>query len=210
MRDMLVRLYTVIRLRARAQGRRISPLATIRGEVSIGKCTYVSGYAEMRGIGSAVRIGNYCSVARGVKILSAGQVHDLDAISTFPFYLIDPALDRADAMAHRPDVVIGNDVWIGVDAIVMPGVHIGDGAVIGAGAVVTRDVEPFQIVAGVPARALRKRFSEPVCAAIAASKWWERDYRELRPLIHRIHAGGRDGEAAILETLGLLANPVPE
>ncbi len=205
MRDLLVRLYTGIRLRARPQGRRISPLATIRGDVSLGKCTYVSGYAEMRGIGSAVRIGNYCSVARGVKILSAGQVHDLDAISTFPFYLIDPALERADTMAQRRDVVIGNDVWIGVDAIVMPGVHVGDGAVIGAGAVVTRDVEPFQIVAGVPAKALRKRFSEPVCAAIAASKWWERDYRELKPLIRRIHAGGRDGEQAILETLGLLA-----
>lgn len=205
MRDLLVRLYTGIRLRARPQGRRISPLATIRGDVSLGKCTYVSGYAEMRGIGSAVRIGNYCSVARGVKILSAGQVHDLDAISTFPFYLIDPELERADTLAQRRDVVIGNDVWIGVDAIVMPGVHVGDGAVIGAGAVVTRDVEPFQIVAGVPAKALRKRFSEPVCAAIAASKWWERDYRELKPLIRRIHAGGRDGEAGILETLGLLA-----
>jgi len=205
MRDLLVRLYTGIRLRARPQGRRISPLATIRGDVSLGKCTYVSGYAEMRGIGSAVRIGNYCSVARGVKILSAGQVHDLDAISTFPFYLIDPELERADTLAQRRDVVIGNDVWIGVDAIVMPGVQVGDGAVIGAGAVVTRDVEPFQIVAGVPAKALRKRFSEPVCAAIAASKWWERDYRELKPLIRRIHAGGRDGEQAILETLGLLA-----
>lgn len=205
MRDLLVRLYTGIRLRARPQGRRISPLATIRGDVSLGKCTYVSGYAEMRGIGSAVRIGNYCSVARGVKILSAGQVHDLDAISTFPFYLIDPELERADTLAQRRDVVIGNDVWIGVDAIVMPGIHVGDGAVIGAGAVVTRDVEPFQIVAGVPAKALRKRFSEPVCAAIAASKWWERDYRELKPLIRRIHAGGRDGEQAILETLGLLA-----
>jgi virginiamycin A acetyltransferase len=211
MRDMLVRLYTVIRLRERPQGRRISPLATIRGDVSLGKCSYVSGHTEIRGVGSAVRIGNYCSVARGVKILSAGQVHDLDAISTFPFYLIDSALERADVMAHRRDVVIGNDVWIGVDAIILPGVHVGDGAVIGAGAVVTRDVEPFQIVAGVPARALRKRFSEPVCAAIAASKWWERDYRELRPLIHRIHAGGRDGEAGILEMLGLLAGgPAPE
>jgi len=196
MKDLLVRLYTGIKLRQWPHGRRLSPLATLRGNVSIGKYTYVSSYADIRGIGSATRIGNYCSLARGVKVLSAGQVHDVDALSTFPFYLIDRTLKRADFMARKGDVVIGNDVWIGVDAIVMPGVKIGDGAVIGAGAVVTRDVAAFQIVAGVPARPVRMRFSERICAAIADSKWWERDYRELQPLIHVLnsprHGGGED------------------
>lgn len=205
MKDMIVRLYTVLLLRARAHGRRISPLATLKGNVSIGKFTYVSSFADIRGIGSATRIGNYCSVARGVKILSSGQVHAVDAISTFPFYLIDRELRRADSMARKGDVVIGNDVWIGVDAIILPGVRIGDGAVIGAGAVVTKDVEDFQIVAGVPARPLRKRFSATVCAAIAASRWWERDYSELKPFIHHLHAGGRGGEYGIPVTLALLA-----
>lgn len=205
MKDFLVSMYTALKLGGRAHGRRISPLATVKGDVRIGKCTYVSSFADIRGIGSATRIGNYCSVARGVKILSSGQVHGLDSISTFPFYLIDRALDRAEFMSHRRDVVIGNDVWIGVDAIILPGVRVGDGAVIGAGAVVTKDVAPFQIVAGVPAMPLRMRFTEPVCEAIAASKWWERDYRELKPFVRRLYARDRDGELGILDTLGLLA-----
>lgn len=205
MKDLLVRIYTAFKLRARPRGRRISPLATVKGNVSIGKCTYVSSFADIRGIGSVTRIGSFCSVARGVKIMSSGQVHSVDAISTFPFYLIDRELKRADFMVHKGDVVIGNDVWIGADAIVLPGVKIGDGAVIGAGAVVTRDVKAFQIVAGVPARTVRMRFSEAVCAAIADSKWWDREYSDLKPFIHRIYAHGRDREGDILETLGLLA-----
>lgn len=205
MKDLLVRLYTVMKLRQRPRGRRISPLATIKGKVSVGRYTYVSSFADIRGIGSVTRIGNYCSVARGVKIMSSGQVHAVDAISTFPFYLIDHGLKRTDFMVRKGDVVIGNDVWIGADAIIMPGVRIGDGAVIGAGAVVTKDVEAFQIVAGVPAKVIRMRFSEEVCAAISASKWWERDYSDLKPFIHRIYAHGQDREEGMQETLALLA-----
>lgn len=206
MKDLLVRLYTGIKLRQWPHGRRLSPLATLRGNVSIGKYTYVSSYADIRGIGSATRIGNYCSLARGVKILSAGQVHAVDTLSTFPFYLIDRTLRRDDFMVHKSDVVIGNDVWIGADAIVMPGVRIGDGAVIGAGAVVTKNVAPFQIVAGVPARPVRMRFSERVCTTIADSKWWECDYRELKPLIHLLHAPGQGGEEDIHQMLTWLAS----
>jgi hypothetical protein len=77
--------------------------------------------------------------------------------------------------------------------------------VIGAGAVVTKDVAAFQIVAGVPAKLVRMRFSAPVCAAIAASKWWERDYGELKPFIHHLYAAGQDGEEGIPATLALLA-----
>ena len=207
MKDFFVTLYTAFKLRRRPHGRRISPLATVKGDVRLGKYTYVSSFADIRGIGSATRIGNYCSVARGVRIMSSGQVHAVDAISTFPFYLIDHDLKRADFMVRKGEVVIGNDVWIGADAIILPGVKVGDGAVIGAGAVVTKDVAAFQIVAGVPAKALRMRFSQPVCAAIAASKWWERDYRELRPFVRRLYAHGQE-EEGIPETLGLLARAV--
>jgi len=203
MKDLLVSLYTGIKLRGMPRGRRLSPLATVKGNVSMGKYTYVSSFADIRGIGSATRIGNYCSVARGVKIMSSGQVHSVDVISTYPFYLIDRTLRRTDFMARKGDVVIGNDVWIGADAIILPGVKIGDGAVVGAGAVVTKDVAAFQIVAGVPARPVRMRFSEAVCAAIAESKWWERDYRELKPFIHRLYAAGQ--EEGIPATLALLA-----
>jgi len=206
MKDFLIRLYTGLKLRQWPHGRRLSPLATVRGDVSIGKYTYVSSFADIRGIGSATRIGNYCSVARGVKIMSSGQVHATDAISTFPFYLLDHDLKRADFMARKGDVVIGNDVWIGADAIVMPGVRVGDGAVIGAGAVVTKDVEAFQIVAGVPAKQVRMRFSEKVCAAIAASRWWENDYRELKPLIHVLNSSRQGGEEDIHKMLTWLAS----
>jgi acetyltransferase-like isoleucine patch superfamily enzyme len=204
MKNFLISLYTGIKLRERPHGRRISPIATLRGDVNIGKYTYVSSFADIRGIGSTTRIGSYCSVARGVKIMSSGQVHAVDAISTFPFYLIDHDLKRTDFMVRKGDVVIGNDVWIGADAIILPGVRIGDGAVIGAGAVVTKDVEAFQIVAGVPAKALRMRFSAAVCEAISASKWWERDYSDLKPFIHRIYAHGQDREEGMQETLALL------
>ena len=204
MKDFFVTLYTAFKLQRRPHGRRLSPLATVKGDVSVGKYTYVSSFADIRGIGSATRIGNYCSVARGVKIMSSGQVHAVDAISTFPFYLIDHDLKRADFMVRRGDVVIGNDVWIGADAIILPGVKIGDGAVIGAGAVVTKDVAAFQIVAGVPAKVIRMRFSEAVCAAIAASRWWDREYSDLKPFIHRIYAHGQNGEEGMQETLALL------
>jgi acetyltransferase-like isoleucine patch superfamily enzyme len=204
MKDLLVRLYTVMKLRQRPRGRRISPLATIKGKVSVGRYTYVSSFADIRGIGSATRIGNFCSVARGVKIMSSGQVHSVDAISTFPFYLIDRELKRADFLVRKGDVEIGNDVWIGADAIILPGVKIGDGAVIGAGAVVTKDVDAFQIVAGVPAKPVRMRFSAAVCAAISASKWWDREYGDLKPFIHRIYAHGQNEEEGIRETLALL------
>jgi serine acetyltransferase len=119
--------------------------------------------------------------------------------------MIDSSLERADYMAPRGDVVIGHDVWIGADAIILPGVKIGDGAVIDAGAVVSRDVAAFQIVAGVPARPVRMRFSEALCNTIAASRWWERDYRELKPFIQRIYSQSAQGEQNIPETLGLLA-----
>ena len=101
----------------------------------------------------------------------------------------DPSLARREEYrALIEGDTVANDVWIGANAIILPGVKVGDGAVIGAGAVVTKDVEAFQIVAGVPAKPVRKRFAEPLCTALADSKWWDLDYSELKPFIRRIYA----------------------
>ncbi|WP_300286554.1 CatB-related O-acetyltransferase [uncultured Alistipes sp.] len=92
-------------------------------------------------------------------------------------------------MLVRPPLEIGHDVWIGANAIVLPGVsRIGDGAVIGAGSVVTKDVEPYEIVVGNPARPIRKRFGDAQIAALEKSRWWEMDRRELAGNVEKLDA----------------------
>ena len=124
------------------------------------------------GEGAVVRIGAYCSFARGCQVFLGGE-HRTDWVTTYPF----SALDRrfASISGHprtRGDVTIGNDVWMGREAMVMSGVTIGDGAVIGARAVVTRDVPPYGIVAGNPATLVRHRFAPEVVERLLAIAWW--------------------------------------
>ena len=108
--------------------------------------------------------------------MAGNQGHRTDWISTFPFYWMSevPAFDGAEN-GYRPagDTVIGNDVWIGSEAIIMPGVHIGDGAVIGTRAVVTRNVAPYAMVGGNPARDIRKRFDDHRIALLLEMRWWD-------------------------------------
>ncbi|HFI0678896.1 TPA: CatB-related O-acetyltransferase [Streptococcus suis] len=119
-----------------------------------------------------VKIGAYCSIAPGVQRLVGN--HPYSNISTYPlFYSKDFGALESSRYAEQM-LVIGHDVWIGVNAIITGNVHnIGNGAIIGAGAVVTHDVEPYSIVAGVPARKIGTRFSEPIQAKLNQSKWWE-------------------------------------
>jgi virginiamycin A acetyltransferase len=117
-------------------------------------------YANQSFIRNA-RIGRFCSIGRRVSIGAAR--HSIESLSTHPFV----------ADTASPPTTIGNDVWIGDNAVILAGVSIGDGAVVGAGAVVTRDVESYAIVGGVPARELRKRFTTELRERLLASKWWE-------------------------------------
>lgn len=122
-------------------------------------------------------IGKFCSLACGAKFLFNSANHTLSSLSTYPFPLFFEAwpLEQAavtDAWDNKGDIVIGNDVWIGYEAVIMAGVTIGDGAIIGTRAVVTRDVEPYAIVGGVPAKPIRKRFSDEQIATLLALKWW--------------------------------------
>ena len=138
----------------------------------IGAWTYGAPEVLAWANSGALTIGKYCSIAANVSILLGGE-HDARAVSTFPFgEFLAPELGASHEHA-KGDVVIGNDVWIGRGATILSGATIGDGAIIAAGAVVTGDVAPYQIVGGVPARAIRSRFSVAEVDALLRIQWWD-------------------------------------
>lgn len=127
-------------------------------------------------VGDKLIIGKFCQIASGVTFIMNGANHLQDSVSTFPFAIFSN--DWKDAMEGKSyptkgNTEIGNDVWIGFDATIMPGVKIGDGAIIGSKSVVTKDVEPYSIVGGNPARLIRKRFSDEKIAELMEMKWWD-------------------------------------
>ena len=112
--------------------------------------------------------------------------HQMNAITTFPFYTLEGwEMNTPDPseMPFKGDTVIGNDVWIGQNAVILPGVHIGDGAIIGANSIVGSDVDPYTIVAGNPAKPLRKRFDDELIELLLRFKWWDRSIEEINTLI---------------------------
>lgn len=146
-------------------------------------------------------IGKYCSIAQGVRIFLGGN-HRMDRVSTYPFrsaagFPEARQLPPGEQIA-KGDVRIGSDVWIGAFAVIMSGVTIGEGAVIGAAAVVTKDVPAYGIVAGNPARLIRRRFSDRDIAALLDLKWWDfdrADVVQLLPLLNGTDIGGFIAEA---------------
>lgn len=124
-----------------------------------------------------LQIGKFCSVACGAKFLFNSANHTLSSLSTYPFPLFfeEWGLEKKDvtnAWDNKGDIVIGNDVWIGYEAVILAGVTIGDGAIIGTRAVVTKDVPPYTIVGGVPAKSIKKRFSEETISRLLEIQWW--------------------------------------
>lgn len=139
-------------------------------------------------------IGKFCSIACGAKFIFTSANHKLGSLSTYPFPLFfeEWELDKSnvtDAWDNKGDIVIGNDVWIGYEAVIMQGVTIGDGATIGTRAVVTKDVPPYSIVGGVPARPIRKRFSDEVIAQLLEIKWWDWPDEKIKENIPAIRSG---------------------
>jgi len=172
---------------------RISPFAYVASDCAFEGENYIDRFCSIHatsmgrysyvGSGSSVyncSIGRYCSIASTVKI--GLGIHPVDHVSTSPLFysrrnVFKKKWAEADyAVPESRKVFIGNDVWIGVDAKIMGGVNVGDGAIIGAGAVVTKDVPSFSIVGGIPARVIRDRFTPDIARKIAATKWW--DYPE--------------------------------
>ena len=136
--------------------------------------------------GDRLVIGKFCQIAAGVEFVMNGANHQMNAVSTFPFYTLegwDMDAPSPEDMPLKGDTVIGNDVWIGQNAVILPGVHVGDGAIIGANSVVGSDVGPYTIVAGNPAKALRKRFDDELVDLLLAFRWWDREIEEINALI---------------------------
>jgi virginiamycin A acetyltransferase len=137
-------------------------------------------------IGDKLIIGKFCQIAAGVEFVMNGANHQMNAVSTFPFYTLEGWTMNPPAKSDLPfkgDTVIGNDVWIGQNATILPGVHIGDGAIIGANSVVGSDVEPYTIVVGNPAEAIRYRFDEDLTELLLKFKWWDKPIEEINELI---------------------------
>lgn len=142
-------------------------------------------------------IGKFCSIACGTKFLFNCANHTLKSLSTytFPLFYDEWNLKKsnvATAWDNKGDIIIGNDVWIGYEAVIMAGVNIGDGAIIAAHAVVTKDVAPYTIVGGVPARPIRQRFDDSVIQKLESLKWWEWPINKIRKCLPHIVNGDID------------------
>ena len=139
-------------------------------------------------------IGKFCSIACGTKFLFNCANHTLKSLSTytFPLFYEEWELEKANittAWDNKGDIVIGNDVWIGYETVIMAGVHIGDGAIIAARAVVTKDVPPYTIVGGTPAKEIRKRFDAEVIQQLLMLKWWDWSADNIRQCLPYIMEG---------------------
>jgi len=175
----------------------IHPMADVQDSCTLGQWTEVGprtklvevtldDYAYICNDGDVIyaTIGKFCSIASHVRINPGNHPMERAALHHFTYRSRqfdlgedDPAFFDWRRTSH---VTIGNDVWVGHGATVMPGVTIGDGAVIGSGAVVTKNVEPFSVVAGVPAKVLRKRFNDETCQKLSALKWWDWPHEVLK------------------------------
>ena len=144
--------------------------------------------------GDKLKIGKFCSIACGAKFLFTSANHTMRSLSTYPFpiFFEEWELDAkgiCEAWDNKGDIVIGNDVWIGFEAVILSGVTIGDGAIIGTRAVVTKDVPPYTIVGGIPAKPIRKRFDDETIAQLEALNWWDWDEETIRNNISAIQSG---------------------
>ena len=131
-------------------------------------------------------IGKFVQIAFGVEFMMNECNHQLNAASTYPFFTIpgwDATRPADKDCPYKGDTVVGNDVWIGEKVTILPGVHIGDGAIIGACSVVTKDVEPYTIVGGNPARVIRKRFDDELIDLLLKFKWWDKSIDEIHDLV---------------------------
>ncbi len=164
--------------------------------ISVGDYTYYDDPVDPEGFeqnnvlfnwpefGDHLMIGKFCSIASGVKFIMGSANHRLGSATVYPFNVFGGLWEERtpphlSQLPFKGDTVVGNDVWLGRESVVMPGVHIGDGAIVAAYSVVTRDVEPYTLVGGNPARFIRHRFSPELTALLLELRWWDISAEEL-------------------------------
>lgn len=128
--------------------------------------------------GDRLIIGKFCAIASGTQFIMGSANHRLGSISTYPFHVFGGVWEQRtpphlSQLPFKGDTVVGNDVWIGRNSVILPGVHIGDGAIVAAHSIVTKDVEPYTVVGGNPARAVKKRFDQELTDMLLALHWWD-------------------------------------
>ena len=143
-------------------------------------------------IGDRLIIGKFCALAKGIKFIMNGANHKLDGFSTYPFQIFgngwEKVMPQMGELPYKGDTVIGNDVWMGYEAVMMPGVQVGDGAIIAAKSVVVSDILPYTIVGGNPAKRIRQRFEDDVIQALLEVTWWNWDIEKITRNLEKIVA----------------------
>jgi virginiamycin A acetyltransferase len=143
-------------------------------------------------IGDRLVIGKFCALARGVKFIMNGANHKLDGFSTYPFQIFgngwEKVMPQPGELPYKGDTVIGNDVWMGYEATIMPGIQVGDGVIIAAKSVVVSHVLPYTVVGGNPARPIRQRFDDEVIQSLLAIAWWDWSIEKITRNLEKIVA----------------------
>lgn len=137
-------------------------------------------------IGDKLIIGKFCQIGANVEFVMNGANHQINSISTYPFYIFNGWEQESPSISDLPikgDTIVGNDVWIGENVTIMPGVKIGDGVIIGKCSLVTKDIPPYSIVGGNPAKIIKKRFDDEMINLLLELKWWDKSIKEINKLI---------------------------
>ena len=161
--------------------------------IEIGKYTYYDGQNFASRVthhydflGDKLIIGKFCQIGHNAEFIMNGANHQMNCASTYPFYIFkgwEQEPPKKEDLPYKGDTIIGNDVWIGQNAVILPGVHIGDGCIIGANAVVGSDLPPYSVAAGNPAKVIRKRFDDEMIELLEKLQWWSKTEKQIQKLI---------------------------
>ena len=141
-------------------------------------------------LGDKLIIGKFCSIAKGVEFVMNGANHPMNGISAYPFgiFIEDQPTIPKESIPFKGDTVIGNDVWIGQNVTILPGVKIGDGAIIGTNSTVAKDIPPYSIAAGNPAKVIKKRFNRKTIKRLLALRWWDLPIEVIQDNYELLHS----------------------